>query len=37
MSGDQGLIDLFQVQFSTLLQLKLQQKQSLVRGRVLEG
>lgn len=37
MSGDQGLIDLFQVQFSTLLQLKLQQKTSLVRGRVLEG
>lgn len=37
MSGDTGLTDLFQVQFSTLLQLKLQQKQSLLRGKVLEG
>lgn len=37
MSGDTGLTDLFQVQFSTLLQLKLQQKTSLLRGRVAEG
>lgn len=37
MSGDSGLTDLFQVQFSTLLQLKLQQKQSLLRGRIVEG
>lgn len=37
MSGDTGLTDLFQVQFSTLLQLKLQQKTSLLRGRVIEG
>lgn len=37
MAGEQGLIDLFQEQFSTLLMLKLQQKQSLLRGRVLEG
>lgn len=37
MSGDTGLTDLFQVQFSTLLQLRLQQKTSLLRGRVIEG
>lgn len=37
MSGDTGLTDLFQVQFSTLLQLKLQQKTSLLRGKVVEG
>ncbi len=37
MSGDTGLTDLFQTQFSTLLQLKLQQKTSLLRGKVVEG
>ena len=37
MSGDTGLTDLFQTQFSTLLQLKLQQKTSLLRGRTMEG
>jgi len=35
--ADTGLLDLFQVQFSTLLKLKLQQKDSKLRGRVLEG
>lgn len=37
MSGDTGLTDLFQTQFSTLLRLKLQQKESKLRGRVMEG
>jgi len=37
MSGDTGLTDLYQTQFSTLLQLKLQQKTSLLRGKVVEG
>ncbi len=37
MTTDAGLTDLFQTQFSTLLQLKLQQKTSLLRGRVMEG
>lgn len=37
MSGDTGLTDLFQIQFSTLLRLKLQQQMSKVRGRVQEG
>lgn len=35
--ADTGLTDLFQVQFSTLLKLKLQQRTSKLRGRVLEG
>lgn len=37
MSGDTGLTDLFQVQFSTLLQLRLQQQDSLLRGKVVGG
>lgn len=37
MTTDAGLLDLFQVQFSTLLKMKLQQKTSLLRGRVQEG
>lgn len=37
MSGDTGLTDLFQVQFSSLLRLKLQQQESKLRGRVMEG
>jgi hypothetical protein len=37
MTTDAGLLDLFQVQFSTLLKLKLQQSDSLLRGRVMEG
>jgi hypothetical protein len=32
-----GLIDLFQTQFSTLLRMKLQQKASKLRGRIMEG
>ena len=35
--SDDGLIDLFITQFSTLLELKLQQKTSLLRGKVAEG
>lgn len=35
--ADDGLTGLFVTQFSTLLRLKLQQKTSLLRGRVLEG
>lgn len=35
--ADTGLNDLFQVQFSTLLKLKLQQRTSKLRGTVLEG
>jgi hypothetical protein len=35
--ADTGLTDLFTVQFSTLLKLKLQQKESLLRGRVMTG
>jgi hypothetical protein len=37
MTTDAGLLDLFQVQFSTLLQLKLQQTATKLRGRVTEG
>lgn len=37
MTTDAGLTDLFQLQFSTLLRLKLQQQSSLLRGRVMEG
>lgn len=37
MTTDAGLTDLFQIQFSTLLQLRLQQKNSLLRGRVEGG
>lgn len=37
MTTDAGLLDLFQTQFSTLLRLKLQQKESKLRGRTLEG
>lgn len=37
MSGDTGLTDLFQTQFSTLLRLKLQQQTSLLKGRVMGG
>ncbi|HVH50496.1 MAG TPA: phage capsid protein, partial [Candidatus Bathyarchaeia archaeon] len=37
MSGDTGLTDIFQVQFTTLLRLKLQQQESKLRGRVMEG
>lgn len=37
MSGDTGLTDLFQIQFSTLLRLKLQQQMSKLRGRIQEG
>jgi hypothetical protein len=37
MTTDAGLLDLFQVQFSTLLQLKLQQTSTKLRGRVMEG
>ena len=35
--SNQGLIDLFQVQFSTVLKMKLQQRTSLLRGKCLEG
>jgi len=37
MSGDTGLTDLFQIQFSTLLRLKLQQQMSKLRGKIQEG
>lgn len=37
MTTDAGLLDLFQVQFSTLLKLKLQQTGTKLRGRVIEG
>lgn len=37
MTTDQGLTDLFQVQFSTLLKLKLQQQTSLLRGKTVGG
>ena len=37
MTVDAGLIDLFQTQFSQLLKMKLQQKSSMLRGKVLEG
>jgi hypothetical protein len=35
--ADNGLVDLFVTQFSTQLELKLQQRMSLLRGRVAEG
>jgi hypothetical protein len=35
--SDEGLIELFQTQFSTLLRMKLQQKNSKLRGKVEEG
>lgn len=37
MTADAGLTDIFVTQFSTLLKLKLQQLQSKLRGRTLEG